>query len=47
MDRWNAKSIDNMHLLMGANALAAYPNRNKWLDVYTHTSDFQLSACII
>ena len=32
---------------MAANALAAYPNHNKWLDVYTDASDFLLSACII
>ncbi len=39
--------FDKMHLLMAADALAAYPNHNKWFDVYTDTSDFQLGACII
>jgi hypothetical protein len=32
---------------MVANALAAYPNHNKWFNVYTDTSGFQLGACII
>ncbi len=32
---------------MAANALAAYPDHNKWFDVYTDASDFQLNACII
>jgi hypothetical protein len=36
-----------MHLLMAANALAAYPDHNKRFDVYTDASDFQLGACII
>ena len=39
--------FDKMHLLMAANALAAYPNHNKWFNVYTDASDFQLGACII
>jgi hypothetical protein len=32
---------------MAANALAAYPNHNKQLDIYTDSSDFQFGACII
>ncbi len=36
-----------MCLLMGADALAAYPNHNKGFDVYIDASDFQLGACII
>jgi hypothetical protein len=32
---------------MAANALAAYPNHNKWFDMYTDASDFQLGPCII
>ncbi len=41
------KAFDKMRLLMAANALAAYPDHNKWFDVYTDASDFQLGACII
>jgi hypothetical protein len=36
-----------MHLLMAADALAAYPDHNEWFDVYTDASDFQVGACII
>ncbi len=38
------KAYGKMHLLMAANALAAYPDHNKWLDVYTDASDFQLAS---
>jgi hypothetical protein len=41
------KVFNKMHLLMAANALAAYPNHNKRFDVYTDASDFQIGACII
>ena len=41
------EAFEKMHLLMAANALAAYPNHNERLDVYTDASDFQLGACII
>jgi hypothetical protein len=41
------QAFDKMHLLMAANALAAYPDHNKWFDVYTDASDFQLGTCII
>ncbi len=41
------KMFDKMHLLMAANALAAYPHHNKRFHVYTDASDFQLGACII
>jgi hypothetical protein len=41
------KVFYKMHLLMAANALAAYPNHNKRFDVYTDASDFPLGACII
>ncbi len=41
------QAFDKMHLLMAANALAAYPDHNKQFDVYTDASDFQLGACII
>ena len=32
---------------MAADALAAYPDHNKWFNLYTDASDFQLGACII
>jgi hypothetical protein len=41
------QAFDKMRLLMTANALAAYPDHNKWFDIYTDASDFQLGACII
>jgi hypothetical protein len=36
------KAFDKMCLLMAADALAAYPDHNKWF-----ASDFQLGTCII
>ncbi len=41
------KGFDKMSLLTVAGTLAAYPDHNKWFDVYTDASDFQLGACII
>jgi hypothetical protein len=41
------QAFDKMHLLMAADALAAYPDHNKWFDVYTDACDFQLGTCII
>ncbi len=41
------QAFDKMHLLMAANALAAYPDHNKRFNIYTDASDFQLGACII
>jgi hypothetical protein len=41
------QAFDKMPLLMAANALAAYPDHNKWFGIYTDASDFQLGACII
>jgi hypothetical protein len=41
------QAFDKMHLLMAANALAAYLDHNKWFKVYTDASDFQLGTCII
>ena len=35
------QTFDKMSALMAANVLAAYPDRNRWFDVYTDTSDFQ------
>jgi hypothetical protein len=40
-------AFEKKRLLMAVNALAAYPDHNKWFDVYTDASDFQLGACII
>ncbi len=34
------QAFDKMHLLMAAGALAAYPDHNKWFDIYTDASDF-------
>jgi hypothetical protein len=48
--KWTDKmqqAFDKMHLLMAANALAAYPDHNKRFDIFTDASDFQLGACII
>ncbi len=39
--------FDKMHLLMAADALAAYLDHNKQFDIYADASDFQLGACII
>ena len=41
------QAIDKMRLLMAVNAVAAYPDHNKWFDVYTNAFDFQLGTCII
>jgi hypothetical protein len=35
------KTFNKICLLMAANALAAYPDHNKWFDIYTDASDFQ------
>jgi hypothetical protein len=41
------QAFDKMRLLMAADALATYPDHNKWFNVYTDASDFQLGTCII
>ncbi len=41
------QAFDKICLLMAANALAAYADHNKWLNIYNDASDFQLGACII
>ena len=41
------QAFDKLHLLIAANALAAYPDHNKRFDVYTDASDFQLVTCTI
>jgi hypothetical protein len=34
------KEFDKKHLLLAANALAAYPDHNKWFGVCTDAFDF-------
>ena len=41
------QAFDKMHVLMAADALVAYPDHNKWFDIYTDASDFQLDAYIV
>ncbi|KAL7476186.1 hypothetical protein ACHAW6_002064 [Cyclotella cf. meneghiniana] len=38
-------ALDKMHALMLADT--AYPDHNKWFDVFTDASDYQLGACIV
>ncbi len=40
------QAFDKMHLLMAADALAAYPNHNKQFNKNTNASHFHLGACI-
>ena len=39
--------FDEILALMAANALAVYTDHNKWFDIYTDASDFQLGAYIV
>jgi hypothetical protein len=41
------QAFDKMHLLMAADALSAYPDHNKQLDIFTDLSDYQIGASII
>ena len=41
------QAFDKMHLLMAADALSAYPDHNKWFDIFTDLSDYQMGACIM
>jgi hypothetical protein len=38
------QAFDKICALMAADALAAYPDHNKWFDIYTDALDFQLGA---
>ena len=40
-------AFDKMRALMAADALAAYPDHNKWFDVYTDAFNYKLCACIV
>ncbi len=47
---WTPKlqqAFHKMHLLMTADTLSAYPDHNKWFDIYTDSSDDQMGACIM
>jgi hypothetical protein len=39
--------FDQMKSIMAMDVLCAYPNHNKWFHIYTDTSDYQLSSCIM
>ncbi|KAL7478249.1 LOW QUALITY PROTEIN: hypothetical protein ACHAW6_004020 [Cyclotella cf. meneghiniana] len=40
-------TFNKMHALMVADALTAYPDHNKWFDVYMDVPFYQLGACIV
>ena len=40
-------AFNEMHTVMVDDAVAAYPDHNKWFDVYTAASGYQLGACIL
>ena len=41
------KHLNEMCALMAADAPVAYTDHNKWFDIYTDASDFQVGACIV
>ena len=41
------EAFDKMCFLMAADALSAYPDHNKWFDIYTDLSDYQMGAYIM
>jgi hypothetical protein len=40
-------AFDKMRLLMAADALSAYPDRNTQFDIFTDSSDYQMGVCIM
>lgn len=40
-------AFDKIRLLMAAGTLSAIPDPNKFFDVYTNSSDYQLGTCIM
>ena len=40
------EAFSKMHFPMAADALSAYPD-NKWFNIYTDSSDYQMGACIM
>jgi hypothetical protein len=41
------EGFDKMRFLMAADALSAYPDHNKWFNIYTDSFDYQMGACIM
>ncbi|KAL7475432.1 hypothetical protein ACHAW6_001345 [Cyclotella cf. meneghiniana] len=39
-------AFNKMRMLMVADTLAAYPDHNKWFDVDTYASDYQLGMLL-
>jgi hypothetical protein len=47
---WTPKlqqAFNKMRLLMATDALSAYPDHNKWFNIYTDLTDYQMGACIM
>ncbi|KAL7477703.1 hypothetical protein ACHAW6_004843 [Cyclotella cf. meneghiniana] len=47
LDSTHAKIFEKMYASMVADILTANPDHNKWFDVYTDESDYQLGACSV
>jgi len=41
------QAFNKMHLLMAADALSAYPDHNKWFNIFTDSSNYHMGACIM